>query len=110
MYYLYPLSKCPVPKHKYPVLSLLAYLKNHIMKKLSIFLIAVGLLLMISGKIFYRHHQNADDSGGSASVTTINGVWATKIPAYFGGVMLLFGSIFLYMAIDDENKKHAVVR
>lgn len=79
------------------------------MKKLSIFLIAAGLLLIICGNVFYKHHQNVDDSGGSASVTTINGAWSVKIPAYFGGVMLLFGSIFLYVAIDTDKKKNNAV-
>ncbi|MEB0264037.1 MULTISPECIES: hypothetical protein [unclassified Mucilaginibacter] len=75
------------------------------MKKLSIFLIAAGLLLIICGNVFYKSHQNADDSGGSASITTFNGGWSVKIPAYFGGVMLMFGSIFLYMAVDDKKNK-----
>ncbi|MBD1386729.1 hypothetical protein IDJ75_15710 [Mucilaginibacter rigui] len=75
------------------------------MKKLSIILIAVGLLLIIGGSVFYKSHQNPDDSGGSASITTLNGGWSVKIPPYFGGVMLLFGSIFLYISIDSEKGK-----
>ena len=80
------------------------------MKKLGIFLIAAGLLLIICGNVFYRHHQNVDDSGGSASVTTLNGSWSVKIPAYFGGVMLLFGSIFCYVAFDIEKNNIRVIR
>ncbi|MEB0262829.1 MULTISPECIES: hypothetical protein [unclassified Mucilaginibacter] len=75
------------------------------MKKISIILIAVGLLLIIGGNVFYKSHQNPDDSGGSASITTFNGGWSVKIPAYFGGVMLLFGSIFLYISVDIKKIK-----
>jgi hypothetical protein len=80
------------------------------MKKLSVFLIAAGLLFITCGNVFYRHHQSADDSSGSASVTTINGVWSVKIPAFFGGVMLLFGSMFFYIAVDDEKTHRKVIR
>ena len=81
------------------------------MKKVSIFLIAAGLLLIVFGNILYKHHSNTDDSGGSADITTINGNWSVKIPAYFGGVMLLFGSIFYYVAQDDKRlAKHAIKR
>ena len=73
------------------------------MKKVSIFLIAAGLLLIMLGNVFYKQHQNADDSGGSASITTFNGAWSVKIPAYFGGVMLLFGAIFYYVAQDNKK-------
>ncbi|MET3981607.1 putative membrane protein [Mucilaginibacter sp. UYP25] len=73
------------------------------MKKVSIFLIVAGLLLIILGNVLYKNHQNADDSGGSASITTFKGGWSVKIPAYFGGVMLLFGSIFYYVAKDDKR-------
>ena len=75
------------------------------MKKLSIFLIAAGLLLIICGNVFYKHRSNVDDSGGSANITTFNGAWSVKIPAFFGGVMLIFGSMFLYSAIEGEKKE-----
>ena len=75
------------------------------MKKLSIVLIAIGLLFIIFGNVLYRHHQNADDSGGSTSITTFNGAWSVKIPAYFGGVLLVFGSIFLYVSMDGKKNK-----
>jgi len=78
------------------------------MKKLSVFLIAVGLLMIICGNVFYKSRQNPDDSGGSASITTLNGAWSVKIPAYFGGVMLLFGSIFLYVSTDTEKRKNSL--
>ncbi|TSD67278.1 hypothetical protein FFF34_007745 [Inquilinus sp. KBS0705] len=80
------------------------------MKKLSIFMIAAGLLLVICGNVFYKQHENPDDSGGSASITTLNGNWSVKIPAYMGGVILLFGSIFFYIDLDTENKRNSVVR
>ncbi|RFZ84147.1 hypothetical protein DYU05_00475 [Mucilaginibacter terrenus] len=73
------------------------------MKKFSIFLIVIGIALIIFGNIFYKHHLNADDSGGSANITTINGSWSVKIPAFFGGVMLLFGSIFYYVDSDEKR-------
>lgn len=79
------------------------------MKKLSIVLITLGLLLIIGGNVFYKSHQNPDDSGGSASITTFNGGWSVKIPAYFGGVMLLFGSIFLYVSIDTQKKANSAM-
>ncbi|MFD0764630.1 hypothetical protein ACFQZI_07175 [Mucilaginibacter lutimaris] len=80
------------------------------MKKLSVILIALGIVLIICGNVFYGHTQNAVDTGGSASITTFNGAWSVKIPAYFGGVMLLFGSIFLYISIDPQEQTKGVVR
>lgn len=77
------------------------------MKKVSIILIVVGLILIIAGNVFYGHHENVVDSGGSASVTTLNGGWSVKIPAFAGGVMLMFGCIFFYIANDEKRKKEA---
>jgi predicted membrane channel-forming protein YqfA (hemolysin III family) len=76
------------------------------MKNLSIFLIVAGLLLIICGNVFYHHHINAADSGGSVDVTTLNGSWSVKIPAFFGGVMLVFGAIFYYIATDKTPAYH----
>ena len=67
-------------------------------------MIVAGLVLIILGNVLYSHHQNVDDSGGSANVTTISGSWSVQIPAFFGGVMLVFGSIFYYV-VEDEKRK-----
>ncbi|TWR26685.1 hypothetical protein FPZ42_06505 [Mucilaginibacter achroorhodeus] len=80
------------------------------MKKLSIFMIAAGLLLIICGNVFYKHHQNPDDSGGSASITTLNGNWSVKIPAFMGGVVFLFGAIFLYVDADIKRKNKGLLQ
>jgi predicted membrane channel-forming protein YqfA (hemolysin III family) len=79
------------------------------MKKLSIFFIVAGLLLLILGNVLYGHHQNIVDSGGSSSINTLNGAWAVKIPAFFGGVLLIFGCLFYYVEIDTERIKRAAI-
>lgn len=68
------------------------------MKKVSIVLVIVGVLLIIFGNVFYGHHPNADDTGGSAEVITFGGHWSVKIPAFIGGVLFVLGLIFYYAA------------
>jgi hypothetical protein len=75
------------------------------MKKFSIVLIIVGLLLAILGNVLYGHHQNMVDTGGSSSINTFGGAWAVKIPAFFGGIMVVFGCLFYYVEIDEERIK-----
>ena len=74
------------------------------MKKTSIFMIVIGIALLLFGVIFYRHTSNLVDSGGSSIITTFNGHWSVQLPAYFGGVLLLLGLIFYYIATSDKKR------
>ncbi len=77
------------------------------MKKFSIFLVVAGVLLAILGNVLYGHHQNIVDSGGSSSINTLNGTWAVKIPAFFGGVMFIFGCVLYFVDGDIARIKAA---
>lgn len=76
------------------------------MKKVSIILIVLGIALLFFGIFFYGHKVNMVDSGGSSMITTLNGHWSVQIPAFFGGVMLLLGTIFFYIDMDIKSIHH----
>lgn len=76
------------------------------MNKLTVILVTIGIILMICGNVFYKHHPNADDSGGSASITTLNGDWSVKIPAFMGGVIFMIGVL---ASVVEDKKTKAVI-
>lgn len=76
------------------------------MKRLSIILVIVGLLLLIGGNFFFKTDSNPMDTAGTREVTksTINNNWAPKIPVFMGGVCLVLGIIF-YVTRNKSQQK-----
>lgn len=65
------------------------------MKKLSIVLAVLGIILLIGGNFFYKQKSNPIDSQGSNRYSeALNGNWGTKIPVFAGGVLIVLGAIF----------------
>jgi amino acid transporter len=73
------------------------------MKKVSIFKVALGLILIIGGLFYYKSTGNAVDSGGSMSITTTpGGAWTVKIPMFIGMFTLILGALFYYVALQKD--------
>lgn len=77
------------------------------MKRVSIILVIVGLVLLIGGNFFYKTDSNSMDTAGTREVTktTINNNWAPKIPVFMGGVCLVFGIIFYVTSRNNPRQK-----
>ncbi|RYE29800.1 MAG: hypothetical protein EOP42_13590 [Sphingobacteriaceae bacterium] len=75
------------------------------MKRLSIIMGIIGLILLIGGNFFYKNVDNAVDSGGSAEIVTfLNGHWTVKIPIFIGGVLVLIAALFYMVSIKKTRK------
>ena len=77
------------------------------MKRLSIVMGIIGLLLLVGGNFFYKNADNAVDSGGSTQIVTfLNGDWTVKIPIFVGGVLVVIAAIFylVYRKNDPKTK------
>ncbi|WP_345955544.1 hypothetical protein [Mucilaginibacter sp. PAMB04168] len=79
------------------------------MKRLSIILLVVGLVLIIGSNFFYRTDSNPIDSAGTRQVTETKGNnWAPKIPVFMGGVCVVLAAIFYFAAKSrPENNAHS---
>ncbi|RYY23363.1 MAG: hypothetical protein EOP41_06540 [Sphingobacteriaceae bacterium] len=80
------------------------FIKN-IMRRLSIIMGIVGLLLLAGGSFFYKSVDNAVDSGGTTQIVTfLNGYPTVKIPIFVGGVMVVIAAVFYLVSVKKERK------
>ena len=67
------------------------------MKKISIILAVIGIILLIGGNFLYKPQSNPIDTQGSNRYSeTLNGEWGTKIPVYIGGVLIALSLVFYF--------------
>jgi hypothetical protein len=65
------------------------------MKRASIILVVIGLIVLIGGNFFYKKDSNPVDTAGTREISrTATGDWAPKIPVFMGGVLVALGVIF----------------
>jgi hypothetical protein len=75
------------------------------MKKISVVLAVLGIVLLIGGNFIYKQESNPVDSRGSNRHSeTLNGEWGTKIPVFAGGVLIALSLVFYFAAKSKQPK------
>ncbi|WP_295767197.1 hypothetical protein [uncultured Mucilaginibacter sp.] len=75
------------------------------MKRLSIVLAVIGIILLIGGNFIYKQKSNPVDSHGSERHSeTLNGEWGTKIPVFAGGVLIALSLVFYFADRSKQPK------
>ncbi|WP_158829551.1 hypothetical protein [Mucilaginibacter lacusdianchii] len=75
------------------------------MKRFSIILATVGLVLLIGSNFLFKTKSNSVDTGGSVEYTTMFGGWTPKIPVFMGAVLIGLGAVFYYAAVSKSDKQ-----
>ena len=73
------------------------------MKKISILLFIVGIIITIGLVIYFRGQVNPVDS--DAMTIDRSGNQVSEWPIFIGIILTFVGGVFFYAAIDEEKKK-----